>query len=111
MKIYDDDTLPIIIVYTEAYNEEDVECISEGIRKVLKEKINENKEINICQAVAKNKEIKKGGNNFVIEKMGIKHLMDISLKKIILAVNSACFYSFKNTLKNDYKNEINKKFY
>ena len=109
MKIYDDDTLPIIIVYTEAYNEEDVESVSEEIKKVLKEKINKIKEINICQVVAKNKEIKIGGNNFVIEKMGIKQLMDISLKKIILAVNSACFYSFKNKLKNDYKNEINKK--
>ena len=109
MKIYDDDTLPIIIVYTEAYNEEDVESVSEEIKKVLKEKINKIKEINICQVVAKNKEIKIGGNNFVIEKMGIKQLMDISLKKIILAVNSACFYSFKNKLKNDYKNEMNKK--
>ncbi len=109
MKIYDDDTLPIIIVYTEAYNEEDVEVVSEEINKVLKEKISKNKEINICQVIAKNKDIKIGGKNFVIEKMGIKQLMDISLQKIILAVNSACFYSFKNKLKNDNNNDINKK--
>ena len=49
-----------------------------------------------------------GKDVFVIEKMGIKQLMDLSLQKIILAVNSACFYSFKNKLKNDNKNEINK---
>ena len=108
MKIYDDDTLPIIIVYTEAYNEDDVESVSEEIKNVLREKINKNKEINICQVIAKNKEIKMGKDVFVIEKMGIKQLMDLSLQKIILAVNSACFYSFKNKLKNDNKNEINK---
>ena len=109
MKIYDDDTLPIIIVYTEAYNEEDAEAVCDEIRNVLKEKINKNKEINIFQVVAKKKEIKMCGNLFVIEKQGIKQLMDTSLKKIILAVNSACFFSFKNKLKNDNENEINKK--
>ena len=109
MKIYDDDTLPIIIVYTEAYNEEDAEAVIGEINKVLREKINKNKEINICQVVAKNKDIKIGGKDFVIEKMGIKQLMDLSLQKIILAVNSACFYSFKNKLKNDNTNDINKK--
>ena len=93
MKIYDDDTLPIVIVYTEAYNEEDSEAVSDEIRNVLKEKINKDKEINICKVVAKNKEIKLGGDKYIIEKQGIKELMDISLKKIILAVNSACFYS------------------
>jgi hypothetical protein len=108
MKIYDDDTLPIIIVYTEAYNEDDVESVSEEIKNVLREKLSKNKEINICQVIAKNKEIKMGKDVFVIEKMGIKQLMDLSLQKIILAVNSACFYSFKNKLKNDNKNEINK---
>ena len=108
MKIYDDDTLPIIIVYTEAYNEEDADAVSDEIRNVLKEKINKDKEVNIYQVVAKNKEIKMGQKNFVIEKSGIKELMDISLKKIILAVNSACFYSFKNKLKKDNEDEINK---
>ena len=109
MKIYDDDTLPIIIVYTEAYNEEDADAVSDEIRNVLREKISKNKEINICQVVAKDKEIKMGGKNIIIEKTGIKKLMDISLQKIILAVNSACFYSFKNKLKKENENEINKK--
>ena len=109
MKIYDDDTLPIIIVYTEAYNEEDVEAVTLEINKVLREKISKNKEINICQVVAKNKDIKIGGQNFIIEKTGIKQLMDLSLQKIMLAVNSACFYSFKNKLKNDNSNDISQK--
>ena len=108
MKIYDDDTLPIVIVYTEAYNEEDADAVSDEIKNVLKEKINKDKEINICKIVAKNKEIKFGKETYIIEKQGIKELMDISLQKIILAVNSACFYSFKNKLKNDNEVEINK---
>ena len=75
--------MPIIIVYTEVYNEEDAEAVIGEINKVLREKINKNKEINICQVVAKNKDIKIGGIDFVIEKRGIKQLMDLSLQKII----------------------------
>ncbi len=109
MKIYDDDSLPIIVVYTEAYSEEDVNAVSEEIQSILKEKIQKLKEINICQVVAKKKEIIFGDKSFVIEKHGITKLLDISLQKIIKAVNSACFFSFKNKLKNDHESEINKK--
>ena len=109
MKIYDDDSLPIIVVYTEAYSAEDANAVSEEIRNILKEKIQKIKEINICKVVAKKKEIVFGEKTFVIEQSGIKNLMDISLQKIILAVNSACFFSFKNKLKNDNEKETNKK--
>jgi hypothetical protein len=109
MKIYDDDSLPIIVVYTEAYSGDDVKAVSDEIREILKEKINKIKEINICQVVAKDKELKFGKKSFVIEKFGITKLLDISLQKIIKAVNSACFFSFKNKLKTDNESEINKK--
>ena len=109
MKIYDDDSLPIIVVYTEAYSGDDVKAVSDEIREILKEKINKIKEINICQIVAKDKELKFGNKSFVIEKFGITQLLDISLQKIIKAVNSACFFSFKNKLKSDNESEINKK--
>ena len=106
MQIYDDSTLPIIIVFTEAYNEDEVEDVSNEVKKVLNEnKIICNKNINICQVVAKQKVIKCKKNNIIIEKDGIKELMDISLKKISHAVNSACFFSFKNKLKNDNEKE------
>ena len=85
MSIYDDDTLPIII---------------------NKEKI---KEINIMPVVAKDKEIKSGKSCTIIEKFGIKPLMDLSIKKIMAAVNSACFFSFKNKLKKDYENIVETK--
>ena len=98
MSIYDDDTLPIIIVYTEAYSEQSTEDVCVEVKDVLgnlmanKEKI---KEINIMPVVAKDKEIKSGKSCTIIEKFGIKPLMDLSIKKIMAAVNSACFFSLK----------------
>ena len=111
MSIYDDDTLPIVIVYTEAYDEETAEKVCNEVKKVLQEKTDKNKikEINIIPIVAKKKENKIGNITTVIEKYGIKPLMDISVKKIMLAVNSACFFSLKNKLKKDYEKKIEKK--
>ena len=112
MSIYDDDTLPIIIVYTEAYSEQSTEDVCVEVKDVLgnlmanKEKI---KEINIMPVVAKDKEIKSGKSCTIIEKFGIKPLMDLSIKKIMAAVNSACFFSFKNKLKKDYENLVETK--
>ena len=86
MSIYDDDTLPIIIVYTEAYSEQSTEDVCVEVKDVLgnlmanKEKI---KEINIMPVVAKDKEIKSGKSCTIIEKFGIKPLMDITIKKIM----------------------------
>jgi len=59
--------------------------------------------------VAKDKEIKSGKNCITIEKFGIKPLMDLSIKKIMAAVNSACFFSFKNKLKKDYEKNVENK--
>ena len=112
MSIYDDDTLPIIIVYTEAYSEQNTEDVCAEVKKVLgnlmanKEKI---KEINIMPVVAKDKEIKLGKSCTTIEKFGIKPLMDLSVKKIMAAVNSACFFSFKNKLKKNYEKMVENK--
>ena len=111
MSIYDDDTLPIIIVYTEAYDEEATEEVCDEVKKVLEEKTDKNKikEINIIPVVAKDKEVKLGDVKTEIKKFGIKPLMDISVKKIMLAVNSACFFSFKNKIKKDYAKKIETK--
>ena len=57
MNIYDDNTLPIIIVYTEAYDEETYEKVCDEVKKVLNDKIDKNKikEINTIPIVAKKK--------------------------------------------------------
>ena len=59
--------------------------------------------------VAKEKEIKMGNITTKIEKFGINSLIDISMKKISLAINSACFFSFKNKLKKHSDKKINDK--
>ena len=112
MGIYDDDTLPIIIVYTEAYSDNTTEEVCAEVKKVLGNLMANNKkikEINIMPVVAKNKEIKLRGISTTIEKFGIKPLMELSIKKIMAAVNSACFFSFKNKLKKDYEKKIENK--
>lgn len=108
MSIYDDDTLPIIIVYTEAYSDKIAEDVCFEVKKVLNDIVNKEKikEINIIPVLAKDKEIKVGDISDTVEKYGIKPLMDISVKKIMGAVNSACFFSFKNKLKKDYEKKI-----
>ena len=108
MSIYDDDTLPIIIVYTEAYSDKIAEDVCFEVKKVLNEIVNKEKikEINIIAVLAKDKEIIVGDISDTVEKYGIKPLMDISVKKIMGAVNSACFFSFKNKLKKDYEKKI-----
>ena len=111
MGIYDDETLPIIIVYTEAYSEEITEEVCEQVKIILEQKTDKKKikEINIMPIVAKEKEIKIGNITTKIEKFGINSLIDISMKKISLAINSACFFSFKNKLKKDFEKKINDK--
>ena len=111
MGIYDDETLPIIIVYTEAYSEEITEEVCEQVKIILEQKTDKKKikEINIMPIVAKEKEIKMGNITTKIEKFGINSLIDISMKKISLAINSACFFSFKNKLKKDFEKKINDK--
>ena len=111
MNIYDDNTLPIVIVYTEAYDEESTEEACDEVKKVLEKKIDKNKikEINIIPIVAKKNEIKVGNICTTIDKFGIKPLLDISIKKIMQAVNSACFFSFKNKIKKDYEKKIKNK--
>ena len=111
MNIYDDNTLPIVIVYTEAYDEESTEEACDEVKKVLEKKIDKNKikEINIIPIVAKKNVIKVGNICTTIDKFGIKPLLDISIKKIMQAVNSACFFSFKNKIKKDYEKKIENK--
>ena len=111
MGIYDDETLPIIIVYTEAYSEEITEEVCEQVKIILEQKTDKKKikEINIMPIVARDKEIKMGNITTKIEKFGINSLIDISMKKISLAINSACFFSFKNKLKKDFEKKINDK--
>ncbi len=103
MNIYDDETMPIILVYTKAFDDEADEAIEE-IKNILYEKI-KNRNIEILKVVSKEKEFKFQGEKIIIEKSGIKDLMIKTFDKVKKAVKSASFYSIKNQVLNNFKDE------
>ncbi len=103
MNIYDDETMPIILVYTKAFDDEADEAIEE-IKNILCEKIKD-RNIEILKVVSKEKEFRFQGENIIIEKSGIKDLMIKTFDKVKKAVKSASFYSIKNQVLNNFKDE------
>ena len=104
MNIYDDETMPIILVYTKAFDDEADEAIEE-IKNILCEKIKD-RNIEILKVVSKEKEFRFQGENIIIEKSGIKDLMIKTFDKVKKAVKSASFYSIKNQVLNNFKDEL-----
>ena len=108
LELYNDNSLPIILVYTKAYFEEESEENLNEIIRIIKEDI-KNKEINInfCKVLSKDKEINSENNKIVIKKFGINNLIKLSFNKINNAVKSSIFYSVKELIKNNFIKEIN----
>ena len=104
MNIYDDETMPIILVYTKAFDDEADEAIEE-IKNILYEKI-QKRNIEILKVVSKEKEINFKNEKIFIEKFGIKDLMILTFEKVNKAVKSAAFYSIKNQVLNNFKDEL-----
>jgi len=122
--IYSDDCLPIIIVITQCYDEEDANKMKNSIKQILEEK----KLIaDIRGVVAKDKIVKlnrksnnlddddffdsdkeenEEENNIVFKKKGINSLILCTKDKILKSLNSACFTSFIEKLKIKNKENI-----
>ena len=105
MKIYDDETLPIIIVYTKAYDENDADEMSKQIKNICNKY---NRNIEIVKVVSKDKIMKNQGKKLLIKKNGITELIQITFNKIEKAVKSACFHSIKQNIKNNYNEKMKK---
>ena len=105
MKLYDDETLPIIIVYTKAFDDVESENMLNEINKICS---THNRKINSVKIVAKKREIKSGNNKFVIKEHGMKELIEMTFEKIEKAVESAFFNSVKIRIRNDYNNKMKK---
>ena len=105
MKLYDDETLPIIIVYTKAFDDVESENMLNEINKICS---THNRKINTVKIVAKKREIKSGNNKFVIKEHGMKELIEMTFEKIEKAVESAFFNSVKIRIRNDYNNKMKK---
>lgn len=112
-KIYDDNTLPIIVVYTKAMvpdiyrpietkvkdlklKLEFVPVISKDIE--IEEECDDDEEENEQDETNNNKKKMK---KKLIKKKGVKKLMDLSVEKAGLAVQSACYTGIKNNIRDD----------
>ena len=110
-KIYDNNKLPIIVVYTKAMmpalykpierkikdlnlNLEFVPVISKDI--IIEKEVEEEENSDEEEESSKNK---KKSNKEIVKKKGIKKLMDLSVKKAEDAVQSACYTGIKNNIK------------
>ena len=104
MEIYNDENLPIIIVYTQCISEEQGENMMKEIDKICM-----NKKIKIIPILAKDQTVGKKTKPIIIKKYGIDELLDYSFEKIEGAVQSACFHSIRQQIENNYDSSIKKK--
>ena len=105
MKIYHDETLPIIIVYTQCISEDDQKDMEKEIRKICME---QNRKIDVVSILAEDKKVGKKENKIIIKKYGIDDLLEKSFEKIEGSVQSACFHSIREQIKTNYKKKITK---
>ena len=105
MKIYHDETLPIIIAYTQCTSEDDGEKMKIEIEKICKE---QNRKIEIILVLAKDAKVGRKENPIIVPSYGIDKLLKSSFGKIEGAVKSACFHSIREQIKNNYKASIKK---
>lgn len=99
--VYDDNKLPIIVVYTKAA----FPFLYEEIQK----KVNQlDRNFEFIPVIAKDMEMKKG---LIAKKDGVDELLNVSINKAKQAVQSSCFTGIKNIIKDQVKknNELQNK--
>ena len=105
MKVYHDETLPIIIAYTQCVSEENGESMSKEIKKICME---QNRNLEVIPVLAQDMNVGRKNKPTLVEKFGIDKLLESSFKKIEGAVQSACFHSIREQIKTNYKASIKK---
>ena len=103
IKIYHDETLPIIIVYTQAISPNDSKAMEKSINDICME---QNRKIDVISILAEDKKVGSEEKNIIIEKFGIDKLLEKSFEKIEGAVQSACFHSIREQIKSNYEKKI-----
>ena len=105
MKVYHDETLPIIIAYTQSVSEDTGEEMAKVIKKICME---QNRKLEVIPLLAQDMEVGRKNKTIKVEKYGIDTLLESSFKKIEGAVQSACFHSIREQIKTNYKISIKK---
>lgn len=103
IKIYHDETLPIIIVYTQAISPNDSKAMEKSINDICME---QNRKIDVISILAEDKKVGSEEKNIIVEKFGIDKLLKKSFEKIEGAVQSACFHSIREQIKSNYEKKI-----
>ena len=106
MKVYQDETLPIIIAYTQCNSEETGEAMAKEIKKICME---QKRKIEVIPLLAQDMKVGKKDNPIILPKYGVDKLLESSFKKIEGAVQSACFHSIREQIRTNYKASIQKK--
>ena len=96
-KQYSLDTIPIIIVYTNAIDEEQTKKAKEYIKNELK------LDNDFIEILAQEKKIK---NDTVIPPFNLEELKNISIKRAKEAIQSSCYEGLLNDVKKSIKNSI-----
>ena len=95
MNQYDDNSLPIIIVITQNYDDQATETMT----KIIKDEFQFlDRDITILPVIAKEKTLIEKKNKFVIEKDGIDELITISFQKSQKAIYPAFIKSIKEKI-------------
>ena len=99
--VYDDNKLPIIVVYTKAA----FPFLYEEIQKKVKQL---DRNFEFIPVIAKDMEMKKG---LIAKKDGVDELLNVSVNKAKQAVQSSCFTGIKNIIKDQVRknNELQNK--
>ena len=105
IKIYHDENLPIVIVYTQAISPNDSQAMEKAIDEICME---QNRKIKVISILAEDKKVGYGDNSIVVKKFGIDKLLKYSFEKIEGAVKSACFHSIRQQIKTNYEKKIKK---
>ena len=105
IKIYHDENLPIVIVYTQAISPNDSQAMEKAIDEICME---QNRKIKVISILAEDKKVGYGDNSIVVKKFGIDKLLKYSFQKIEGAVKSACFHSIRQQIKTNYEKKIKK---
>jgi len=101
--------IPLIIVYTQAWDKKDTEDMIKEIKAILKEAkdyVGYEEEIEIIDIIALEKKL----NELVFPSKNLDKLLQITNKKIVEATQSSCYELLKSKIKTDY-NKIIKEAY
>ena len=98
MKIYNDETMPIIVLHLNTYNDKEIADMKDGISKIF-----ENKRIEYLNVLSKEVIF---NNQIITKPYGLKELISKTLEKFKNSINSMSFVYVQKKVEESVKNEL-----